>query len=451
MFRRTLSLAKTGSGSLLLAQFATVSAGAITGIVTARVLAPAGRGDLAIVTYWPTLFASVMDLSIRETVNYVTARPGNDPRKTTAAGVLVGILCAVSALVVGYFLLPIVLTDEQHHLLRATRWYLAFAPAWLISCALVGALMGLHRYADVGKVRIWTSGLYLVSIVLAAVADIMTVELVAAFTFAATALTTPICLVYLRRALRGPRSSGTADGSSSLSELAIDQAKLGARLQTSRLSSLLVAAQDRAIAAWLLTQAQLGAYQVPVTITQVMPIIPTALGMLLFSKVAAAAEPDRTSLILSSYTRTMVLSGGVALLLLPFLPLLVPMLYGDAFRMAVAPASIALIGAVFAAGTAVLQSGARARLRIRACIEADFAGIATMALAGFHLTRHYGMEGLAFAYLLGRLVSFIWIAARASVAVGLRPIDLVPFSRGFRQSVRDDWKFVRARVSKARP
>lgn len=58
---------RTGSGTLLLSNFALTGVGLITGVATARLLGPEGRGDLAIITYWPSFVYSLIDLALFET------------------------------------------------------------------------------------------------------------------------------------------------------------------------------------------------------------------------------------------------------------------------------------------------------------------------------------------------------------------------------------------------
>src|SRR6266851_4167131 len=64
----------------------------VSGIVIARSLGPAGRGELAAVLLWPALLASLSGLGTTDAITYLTARRPERTRDVAATGLLLSLL-----------------------------------------------------------------------------------------------------------------------------------------------------------------------------------------------------------------------------------------------------------------------------------------------------------------------------------------------------------------------
>src|ERR1700693_37691 len=87
--------------------------GAGTGILTARLLGPIARGELATVILWPTILSNLGLMGC----NWVLAREvAKDPERESdwaAIGVAVGLVTALFYLVAGYLLIPLLLPADR--------------------------------------------------------------------------------------------------------------------------------------------------------------------------------------------------------------------------------------------------------------------------------------------------------------------------------------------------
>src|SRR5713226_8197358 len=85
--------------------------GAVSGILAARLLGPAGRGELAVIIFLPMLLVPIGELELPRSVAYEASQPGDFPRKLIAtsfwlAVVLGSIQTTLLAVVLPLYLPP---------------------------------------------------------------------------------------------------------------------------------------------------------------------------------------------------------------------------------------------------------------------------------------------------------------------------------------------------------
>src|SRR4029077_13629104 len=89
--------------------------------MTARLLGPVARGELATVILWPTILSNLGLMGC----NWVLAREvAKDPEREcdwAAVGVAVGLATALLYLLVGYFLISLLLPSDRSYLLQVAR------------------------------------------------------------------------------------------------------------------------------------------------------------------------------------------------------------------------------------------------------------------------------------------------------------------------------------------
>jgi antigen flippase len=103
---------------------AIASIGLLTGSLSARILGPEGRGELAAIQTWPYFFAWMALWGLPEAITYFSAQ---NPRRagqymTSAMGL--AFVLAIPVFVLGYSLMPVLLAAQSQEVLTAARWYL---------------------------------------------------------------------------------------------------------------------------------------------------------------------------------------------------------------------------------------------------------------------------------------------------------------------------------------
>src|SRR2546425_4294586 len=350
IIRRLWHLARRDSVALMGANLNYALIGVITGIVTARVLGVEGRGDLAVVVFWPTLIATLLELGVGDALTLWVAREVDNIR-----GNLWGVLlltAAVSAIgvVAGLVLLPYVLRPEQHRLLSTAYLCLGLIPAYLLSLVPTGALLGLRRFHAVALVRIASTFAYLLTVIAVVVTHQGTV--VSFMWLNVLARFFPLLIGFC---LLVPALAGTKHGRLNV----IGPLQDGAKLHASKLATVLSSSEDRAIANWMLSQAAIGQWQVASTLTFIIPFIAQGVSQHLYGSIPASSAEQRATITGAAYTRAVVFTAALALVVIPALPFAIPLVYGSDFAGAVMPSMIVVVAGVFFARPSVFQSSAR--------------------------------------------------------------------------------------------
>jgi O-antigen/teichoic acid export membrane protein len=120
--------------------------GLITGILTARLLGPTARGELATVMLWPLILSNLGLLGC----NWALARElAADPRNEAdwiCAAVVVGIAAACLCLAIGYWLIPYLLPSDRLYLGPLARVCLLSIPLVIFNQTLLAIEHGRMRW-----------------------------------------------------------------------------------------------------------------------------------------------------------------------------------------------------------------------------------------------------------------------------------------------------------------
>jgi len=138
--------------------------GAGTGILTARLLGPVARGELATVILWPVILSNLGLMGC----NWALVREvAKDPKREcdwAAVGVAVGLASAALYFLAGYFLLPLLLPSGRGYLLPVARLCLLLIPLDISSQVLLAVEHGRMRWRRYNLLRFSFFSCYLVLI-----------------------------------------------------------------------------------------------------------------------------------------------------------------------------------------------------------------------------------------------------------------------------------------------
>ena len=113
---------------------------AITGVLTARLLLPTGRGQLAAITLWSSFLAGLTTFGLPSAlIYYIRSRPKQANDLLTNA-LLMSTLLSIVATVVGVFFMPTWLHQYPHWAIRAAQWFLIITPLCSTSLVIRGAI-----------------------------------------------------------------------------------------------------------------------------------------------------------------------------------------------------------------------------------------------------------------------------------------------------------------------
>ena len=141
-----------------------------------------------------------------------------------------------------------------------------------------------------------------------------------------------------------------------------DSVRFGARAWIGSLSQLLNARTDQIIIGIISTEAVLGVYAVAVNASEVLYYLPSAVVTALLPAVAAADPATRLERTLRVYRATLLLTLALIVVAAALGPLLLPLVFGDAYRPAVVPFLLLLPSAIGFATMSVFTGSSLASL-----------------------------------------------------------------------------------------
>ncbi|NJN87612.1 MAG: hypothetical protein HC881_16500 [Leptolyngbyaceae cyanobacterium SL_7_1] len=124
-----------------------------TGVITARFLGPAGRGELTAMLVWPQLLAFTLTLGLPKSIIYnFKKHPEEKPRLFSAALIMSAGL-GVLASMIGVGLIPYVLTKYPPEVIRSAQWLMVMSPLTLLGLICSSSLEAESDFTAANQLR----------------------------------------------------------------------------------------------------------------------------------------------------------------------------------------------------------------------------------------------------------------------------------------------------------
>jgi O-antigen/teichoic acid export membrane protein len=415
--------------------------GAVTGILTARLLGPAARGELATVILWPVIFSNLGLMGC----NWVLAREvANDPSREcdwATVGVAVGLATALSYLLAGYFLIPLLLPSDRGYLLPVARLCLLLIPLDILNQVLLAVEHGRMRWRRYNLLRLSFFIFYLILIGFIGVTRRDQVRWFVSAFLASHLLAVLLRLWIQRKLLAGGKLR--ADACRHLLHAGVPY--FGATI-----SNLFSLQLDTILVVSLLNTEAAGIYAVAAAFANGQSSIGEALGITSFAILSNERNTgSQEKIITETFRQSSLISCAVGLVLFCLIPLLVVPLFGFEFSRAVWPAVVLALAASVMAAANILNQGLRGVGRPHAGLMSQLLGIGVMALAALFFLRRFGIMGMAFAVLISAWAQLLVLVAAAAKWLRISPLEFWPFGVGnvrrfFQQMGGLRWRYSRS-------
>jgi O-antigen/teichoic acid export membrane protein len=411
----------------------------LTGSLSARLLGPRGRGELAAIQIWPSFIATIAMLGMPEAVVYFSGRNPAQAGRYLGSGVGLTLIMAVPFLLVGYWFMPVLLAAQTEKVIAAARWYLLLIPIY----ALIGmphqVLRGRNELVIWNVLRILPPLAWLMVLIWATVLGQARPEFLATtYLIALALLFLPMIAVVVHR-VPGPYWPQI--------RLWKPMLRYGLPSMVGAVPQILNLRLDQMLMAALLEPRSLGLYAAAVAWSTAINPLLNAVSAVLFPWVASISSEIEQAASLALGVRFGALlalgSGGILLVLTP---LAMPLLYGVEFTPVVPAALVLVIAGAISGIRVILEEGVRGLRYPRIVMETEFAGLfVTVSLLAL-LLRPFQVMGAALASLVGYSVMVIYLLAR------VRSLTRLPITRVIcptRSDVTQIWRrFVRIRLPK---
>lgn len=393
--------------------------GLVTGILVARWLGPDGRGQLAAVISWASLFAYLGNVGLPVAYTYASAKEPDRRHQLLGNGVIAASLQWLVLAAVGSWVLPLALATHGAALAHLAVLYLwAYVPLNLMTLYINAIQQGTGQYGRFNAVRMSVPLGYVVLLVLFWALGRISVESVVVanllsnvltLTLALT-LTLPMLVCLRRESNRGWFSTKTL----------WSDARYGLTAHIGTLQPFSGLQIDVLALTMLVGVHDLGLYMAALAGASLLRAQGYALGQVVLPEVAKCSQHHAQMKIIFRFAGLAALGGALALLVVLFwaTPLL-RLVYGNTF----VPASLilrvltfaGLLGAIYR----VLADGLRGMGRPFASTVAELAGLAigVPALAmGIPIWGALGAALAVAAASAGSLTVAAWFAWKSSPA-----------------------------------
>jgi O-antigen/teichoic acid export membrane protein len=396
--------------------------GAVTGILTARLLGPVARGELATVILWPMILSNLGLMGC----NWVLAREvAKDPGREydwAAVGLAVGLATALLYLLAGYFLIPLLLPSDRGYLLPVARLCLLLIPLDIFNQVLLAVEHGRMRWRRYNFLRLSFFLFYLVLIGFIGVTRRAQVRWFVSAFLASHLLAVLLRLWIQRKALAAGKFQ--FDGCRHL-------LRAGVPYFGATISNLISLQLDTILVVSLLNTEAAGIYAVAAAFANGQSSLGDALGITSFAVLSNERNTgSREKIIIETFRQSALVSCGVGLVLSCLIPFLVVPLFGFEFSRAIRPAVVLALAASLTGSTNILNQGLRGAGHPYAGLMSQLLGTGVLALAALFFLRRFGLMGMAYAALLGACAQLLVLVAAAANWMRISPLQFWPFGAG---------------------
>ena len=376
------------SASVLGTQIAMTVLSIGTSVITARALGPHDRGLFQLLVLLPTTLANFVKFGIPQANVYFMRRRGASAADVASNSVWFALVLGSGLAVVAYLARDWMLAPFLREAPPATiPAVLVLVPCVLLQAFFSGVLQAEQRFGEYNFQQLMPTLLALVGMPVALV--VLRTGLVGAIvtqTLIAIAVT-----VWL--AVRVHRTAPLRLGWNR--ELARGMLGFGGKSYLQTLASTLHFRVDQYMIAMFLDPAQVGLYAVAVNLTNLLLKLPDATGIVLYPRLAAAADRDAHAQTTAVCRHTLFIMAVAGLGYVVAGPTAIRILYGQAYVGAIRPMLLMLPGIIMVSLYLLLTRNFTSRNRQQVNIVAAGAALAINVGLNCVLIPRYGISGAA--------------------------------------------------------
>jgi O-antigen/teichoic acid export membrane protein len=368
-------------------------AGLASGPICARLLGPAGRGELAALQnlYW--FIAILAMLGMPEATLYFSARKRVDSSRILASAiVLVLLICPFFYLAVRS-VIPMMLAAQSPAVIKTASWYLLGIPLYALAMVPLFALRGRNDMVRWNLLRIVPTFGWLFLLLGLCEFAAPSSRMIAVGYLAVLAVTLVPTFILVRRRIPGAFVPEPKRWPEML--------KYGIPLAGAAVPFTLNVRLDQMIMAALLPASSLGIYVVAVSWSGAVPPILLAIGTVLFPRVAGAAPSDQGGFLAQGTRLSVIVALLLAVAVAALTPLAIPLLFGRAFAASVAVGVVLVFAAAILGVNIVFEESLRGLGATSVVFWAEAIGLVVTAVTLLALLRPLGIMGAGVASVLG--------------------------------------------------
>ena len=397
--------------STVLGQGFILGLGILTGIVSARMLGPVGRGEYAAIIVWPLGIATLLSLGINQGIAFLIGKKLLTVSEVSTATTVIGLIQSVLSIVIGLSIVPFALAKYSPEVRHLGILFVLLTPAVILSGYPANLFQGKQDSLRFNLIRVTTPFTYFVGLVGLWLAHRGTLTAVVFSNLCgyvvALALGSFMVWVVLK-----PRMQWS---SSAIPRLI----NFGYRTQATNLTNYFNQRIDQLLLSLFVPPQQLGFYAVAVTLSTAVTVFPQAAGIVTFSRGSSQHREGTVATIGASFRASLIWLLVCCSVLYAVAPFLIRLVFGRSFDGSILACRILLPGALMIGLNQVLYNGASAlgRPGLPSCAEGI--SMAVTAIGLYLLIPRYGYIGAAIVSSIAYTISFVLMLVLAHRLLGL--------------------------------
>jgi len=377
-------------------RFAVLGLNAATGILTARLLAPEGRGELAAMSIWPILVAGLTTLGLPSALVYHGRRDSTQLGALTASALLLAAAAGAIGTAIAWAVIPIWLRQHPPEVIQMARYMVALGTvpyAVIVTGRAAWEARGNFQSSNVTQVA--PPALTMVGLIVLAAAGRLTAT-TAAVVYVGVGV--PVVIWTLATLLRRDRIIGSVRG---------EWRKLlhyGARSYGVDLFVVLAFYLDQALVVGLLPPAAMGIYAVALSLSRIINAVHGATATLILPAVVGYSNDLLTATIARAARMAAIAATVMGVVIVVAGPMLVGLLYGRAYLPVGGLMPVLVLQVIVGGLVQVLLQGLLAAGRPGLATMTQFIGLAVSVPIFLVLVPASGALGAAIALLVSTTI-----------------------------------------------
>jgi O-antigen/teichoic acid export membrane protein len=405
-----------GYGTTVKGQVAILLLNVFTGVASARILGPQGRGQLQALILWPSVLLLLATMGINQAIVFHVGKRQFEISEVWTGTLVIGLVQSAFVILAGAMLLPVALRSYPGFVRHYSFIYLMFTPIIMVGGYPANFLQGKLDMGSFNLVRCMPGFVYAVGLAALAslrsgsLGEVVAVQLLGAVVGAGLAYALLLKGEKLRLAWN-PRA-------------ALSVSKFGFKTQFESVNSYVNQRVDQLLLSLFVPPRELGLYVVAVTLATAVAFFPQAMGIVTLASGSNLPPSEARQAISVSFRLSLVwlllLCTGIFIVA----PQLIGFFFGSEFAGSVLACRILLPGTAFLGLRQVLYEGARALGKPAVPSYAEGFGTLVTVSALYLLLPRYGFVGAAIAssFAYGASLVFILMFCQFRLGISLREL-----------------------------
>lgn len=384
----------------------------ITGIIIARLLQPVGRGDFATVMLWPSILVLGL-MGIQWSLAREVASHPEAEADLGLTAICLALGLSIPVIVLGYFAIPHLLSQDKRHLIGIIHFYLLWLPLQFVALNLLALDHGRLRWKNFNLGRLW---FYIPYMMLLVLFWILKIDQLAWFVVAYVG-STLIMVIYRSKLQWALIKRGQFKP-----YLAKYLLRQGFPFFCASISIEASMKVDQILIITFLPSAMVGYYAAAFAFASVHVSLGAALRDTSFGALANAPDTATQGRFLTKMFRQAsllyCLVGGSVVCLAP---LMIPLLFGRTFSPAIKPAMLLSLVTILNGQSNILIESLRGVGKPIFIVLSNLSGATSVAIAAWFLLTPHGLLGMAGAAAIGAAIQLAILVIAVARLLNLRP------------------------------